>query len=82
MPITIFDVKGIAAQRRERVEAAVMAGGKTTSGAHEAWIVADSLGGSIKVRITGPEAFDRCVAVPIDEDPVIIAERVRETLQH
>jgi hypothetical protein len=35
-----FDTKGIPGNRRERIEAAVVAGGKHVSGAHEAWIAA------------------------------------------
>jgi hypothetical protein len=41
MPITVFDIKGVAGNRRERIEAAVVAGGKQARGPHEAWIAAD-----------------------------------------
>ena len=80
MPITVFDVKGIPANRRERIESAVVAGGKHTPGPHEVWIAADPLQGGFKVLITGPHGFERVVQFPLDEDPVLIAERVRETL--
>jgi hypothetical protein len=32
MPLTVFDVKSIPGHRRERIEAAVVAGGKHTTG--------------------------------------------------
>jgi hypothetical protein len=32
------------------------------------------------VLITGPHGFDRTVAFALDDDPVVIAERVRESL--
>lgn len=41
MPLTVFDIKGISGHRRERIEAAVVAGGKYTTALHEAWIAAD-----------------------------------------
>ena len=40
MPLTVFDTKGIPATRRERIEAAVVAGGKHVAAPHEAWIPA------------------------------------------
>ena len=81
MPITIFDAKGIPAQRRERIEAAVVAGGKHVAGPHEEFIAADPFRGGVKVLITGPHRLERTVAFAIDEDPGLIAERVRETLE-
>jgi hypothetical protein len=36
MPLTVFDVKGIPAHRRKRIEAAIVAGSKHASGPHEA----------------------------------------------
>jgi hypothetical protein len=81
MPITVFDVKGIPGNRRERIEAAVVAGGKHVSGAHEAFIAADPFRGGFKVLITGPHGFERAMQFPLDEDPVLITERVRETLE-
>jgi hypothetical protein len=81
MPLTIFDVKGIAGARRERIEAAVVAGGKHTSAPYEAWIAADPFKGGVRMVITGPHGFQRTVTFALDEDPVVIAEQVRETLE-
>jgi hypothetical protein len=36
MPLPVFAIKGISSNRRERIEAAVVAGGKHVSGPHEA----------------------------------------------
>jgi hypothetical protein len=36
MPLTVFDCKGISATRRERIEAAVEAGGKHVAQPYEA----------------------------------------------
>jgi hypothetical protein len=33
------------------------------------------------VLITGPHGFERTASFPLDEDPAVIAERVRETLE-
>jgi hypothetical protein len=38
MPIMFFDTKGISGNRRERIEAAVVAGGAHTSTPYEAWM--------------------------------------------
>jgi hypothetical protein len=81
MPLTVFDMKGIPGNRRERIEAAVVAGGKRASGPHEAWIAADVFKGGVRVLITGPQGFERTVTFALDDDPAVIAERVRETLE-
>jgi len=81
MPLTVFDVKGIPGHRRDRIEAAVVAGGKRISGQHEAWIVADVFNAGVKVVITGPHEFQRMVMFALDEDPAVIAEHVRETIE-
>jgi hypothetical protein len=81
MPISVFDITGIPAHHRERIESAVVAGGKSASGPHEAFIAADPFRGGVKVHITGPHGFDRTVTFALDEDPALIAERVRETLE-
>jgi len=81
MPITVFDVKGIPAHRRERIEAAVVAGGRHVSGPNEAFIAAGPFWGGVKVLITGPHGLERSVTFALDEDPVLIAERVRATLE-
>jgi hypothetical protein len=81
MPLTVFDIKGIPGHRCERIEAAVVAGGKRASGPHEAWIAADVFKGGVKVLITGPQGFERTVKFALDDDPAVIAERVRETME-
>ena len=81
MPLTVFDIKGVPGHRRERIEAAVIAGGKHTSSPHEAWIAADPFRGGFKVLITGPHGFERTITFAIDDDPAVIAEGVRETLE-
>ena len=81
MPLTVFDIKGVPGNHRERIEAAVVAGGRHASGPHEAWIAADPFNGGFRVLITGPHGFERTVTFAIDDDPVVIAERVRETLE-
>ena len=80
MPITVFDIKGIPGTRRDRIEAAVVAGGRNARGPHEAWIAADPFKGGFRVLITGPHGFERTVVFAIDDDPAVIAERVRETM--
>jgi hypothetical protein len=81
MPLTVFDVKGVPGNRRERIEAAVVAGGRQAYGPHEAWIAADPFKGGFRVLITGPQGFERTVVFALDDDPAVIAERVRETLE-
>jgi len=81
MPITVFQTRGIPNHRRERIEAAVVAGGKHVSGPHEGWITADPFRDGFKVLITGPLGFERMVALAHDDEPAVIAERVRETVE-
>jgi hypothetical protein len=38
MPMTVFDTEGIPGHRRERIEAAVVAGRRHASGLPEAWM--------------------------------------------
>jgi hypothetical protein len=45
----VFQSRGVPGHRRERIEVAVVAGGRHTSGPHEAWIAADPFRGGIKV---------------------------------
>jgi hypothetical protein len=57
-----------ASHRRERIEAAVVAGGRHASGPHEAWIAADPFLGGVKLlseakRIKNSEAFARDLRV-------------------
>jgi hypothetical protein len=82
MPLTVFDIKGVPGARRERIEAAVVAGGRHAPGPHEAWIAADPFNGGFRVLITGPDGFERTVAFAIDDDPAVIADRVRDTLEN
>jgi hypothetical protein len=81
MPLTVFDIKGVPGNRREPIEAAVVAGGRNASGPHEAWIAADPFNGGFRVLITGPHGFERTGSFAADDDPAAIAERVRETLE-
>ena len=81
MPIAVFDVCGIPGHRRERIEAAVGAGGRHVSGPHEAWIAVDVFRGGVKVRITVPHGYERTVTLALDDDPAVIAKRVRETME-
>ncbi len=81
MPLTIFAVKGIPGNRRELIEAAVVAGGRHAREPHEAWIAADPFNGGFRVLITGPHGFERTVTFSIDDDPAVIAERVRATME-
>jgi hypothetical protein len=81
MPLTVFEIKGVPGHRRERIEAAVVAGGWHVVGPHEAWITADPFRRGFKVLITGAHGFERTVAFALDDDPAVIAERVRETLE-
>jgi hypothetical protein len=81
MPLTVFDIKGVPGHRRERIEAAVIAGGRHVRGPHEAWIAADPFKGGFRVLITGPQGFERTVVFAIDDDPAVVAERVRETME-
>jgi hypothetical protein len=81
MPLTVFQIKGVPRHRRERIEAAVVAGGRHVSGPHEAWIATDPFRGGVKVLITGPHGFERTVTFALDDDPAVIAERVRETIE-
>jgi hypothetical protein len=80
MPLTVFDCKGISATRRERIEAAVEAGGKHVAQPYEGWIVADTFRGGLRVLITGPQGFERTVMFELDEAPAAITQRVRETI--
>jgi len=81
MPLTVFDTKGIPATRRERIEAAVVAGGKHVSAPHEAWIAADPFRNGVRVLITGPYGFQREVTFALDEVAAAITQRVREMME-
>ena len=47
----------------------------------EAWIAADPFDGGFRVLITGAHGFERAVTFAFDDDPAVIAGRVRETLE-
>ena len=81
MPLTVFDIKGVPGNRRERIEVAVVAGGRYARGPHEAWIATDPFKNGFRLLITGPQGFERTVMFVVDDDPAVIAERVRETLE-
>ena len=80
MSLIVFDCKGIPATRRERIEAAVEAGGRHVKEQYEGWIAADPFRGGVRVLITGPQGFERTVLFALDEDPAVITDRVRETI--
>ena len=44
------------------------------------WIAADPLPEGVRVLITGPQEVERSVTFATDEDPVVIAQQVRETI--
>ena len=80
MPLIVFDCKGIPGTRRERIEAAVEAGGRHVKEQYEGWIAGDPFRGGVRVFITGPQGFERAVLFALDEDPAVITERVRATI--
>ena len=73
MPLTVFDIKGVPGHRRERIEAAVIAGGRHVRG--------DPFKSGFCVLITGPQGVERTVLFAIDDDPAVVAERIRETME-
>ena len=81
MPISVFNCKGIPAHRRERVEAAVVAGGRHRSELYEAWIATDPFHSDVRVIITGPHGFKRHAAFSVNEELSEITRRVRETIE-
>lgn len=81
MPLIVFDIKGIPATRRERIVAAVEAGGAHVTEPYEAWITSDPFGGGVRVLITGPLGFERSVQFALDEEPYEITDQVRATLE-
>jgi hypothetical protein len=44
------------------------------------WIAADPFKGGFRVLITGPHEFDRSVAFALTDDPAVIAERRRVSI--
>jgi len=80
MPLTIFDVKGVPGARRERIETAVVAGAKHLTEPYEGWIAVDPFRGGVRLLITGAQGFQREVGFPMDEEPAVITQLVRATL--
>jgi hypothetical protein len=79
-PLTVFDTKGVPYARRERIEQAVVAGGKHLREPYEGWIATDPRRGGVRLTITGANGFDRTVVFAADEEPATIPEMVRATL--
>jgi hypothetical protein len=52
----------------------------TSKSKFEGWIAADPFRSGVRVVITGPEGFERTVLFALDEDPAVIDQRVRETI--
>jgi hypothetical protein len=80
MPLTVFQIKGLSGNRRERIEAAVVAGGKHARGPHEGWIAVDPRG-MVRVLVTGLDGFERSVGFGPDEGVAAFSEMVRATLE-
>jgi hypothetical protein len=59
MPLAVFDIKGVPYTHRERIEQAVIAGGKHLREPYEGWIATDPVGGGVRVTITGANGFQR-----------------------
>ena len=72
MSRTIFDVKGVPGNRRERIEAAMVAGAKHLHDPYEGWIGADPFRGGVRLLITLAHGFQREVAFATDEEPAAI----------
>jgi hypothetical protein len=73
-------LQGIPATRRERIQAAVEAGGRHVKEQYEGWITVDPIRGGVRVVITGQQGFERTVLFALDEDPAVISHRVTETI--
>jgi hypothetical protein len=80
VPLTVFDCKGIPATRRERIEAAVVTGGRAVTGRFEARLSA-APGARVKVLLTGPFGFQRHVVFGRAEEPAVITDVVRRTIE-
>ena len=80
MPLIVFDCKGITATRRERIQAAVEAGGRHVKEQYEGWIATDPFRGRVRVVITGPQGFERAVLFDFGADSAVITEQVRQTI--
>lgn len=81
MPLRVCDCKGIPATRREGIEAAVEAGGKSRLEAYEGWVATNPFCGDVRVLITGPLGFERHIEFALDEPASEITRRVRESIE-
>ena len=81
MPLTVFDIKGVPATRRERIEQAVVAGGKHLREPYEAWISTDPFRGGVRLVITGPTWLPAGGLFAADEEAATITSVVRVTLE-
>jgi hypothetical protein len=79
--LTIFELKGLPGNRRERIENAIIAGGKHLAEPYEGWIIADPFRRAIKVVITGAHGFQREIIFAPDEEQAVITDRVRGTFE-
>ena len=77
----MFGSKGIPGTQRERIEAAVEAAGRHLAQPFEAWIAAVPIRGGVRALITGPQGFDRSVTFDLADDPAVITQRIRETIE-
>jgi hypothetical protein len=80
MPLTVFEVKGVPGTRRERIETAVVAGAKHLKEPYEGWIAVDPVRGGVRLLITGAHGFQREVGFAMDEEPAVVTQMVRSTL--
>ena len=79
--IAIVSIKGVPAERRDMVKAAIVAGTRNLSGNHEAWVVPARRLPAFVVRMIGPRGFYREVKFSGQESPSEMTERIRETTQ-
>jgi hypothetical protein len=64
----------------QRIAAAVAAAGQRLGQPFRAWIAADPFQGGVRVLITGPQGFERTVAITLGDAPATITRRVGETI--
>jgi hypothetical protein len=55
--------------------------GRETAEPHGAWIAADQFRGGVRVLITGPQGFEQIVTFALDEEPDVITQGIRQTLE-
>jgi hypothetical protein len=64
MPLTVFDIKGVPGDRRERIETAVVAGGKHVTAPHEAWIASDPFKRGVRAKSAASKSM-LCEPAPV-----------------